>query len=68
MFKGLRNTDTSAASRARMRAVSAICGGYRRVYPSLKDCSVATGIPSSRICESAKSGKVSKGGYLFKYI
>ena len=61
--------STIKANLARKRKVAAIRGGYViGVYSSLKDCSIATGIPSSRICEYARSGRVFKNGYEFRYL
>lgn len=60
--------STRQATLARQRKVIALRGGYVvGVYPSLKACSTDIGIPSSRICEYARSGRIFRGGYEFKY-
>lgn len=69
MFPGKRNEDTRAASKARERAISVVKGGaVKGTYRSLKECSLDMGIPTSRICEYAKSGMIYKGGYEFIYL
>ncbi len=60
--------DTSAAIKAHQRFIAAMHGEKREIFPSLKACSEKIGIPSSVICKHAKSGRIAKGGYTFKYL
>ena len=61
--------DTHNATSARKRSIAVVKGGYvQGCYGSLKECSSETGVPPSRICEYAKSGRIYKGGIVFKYL
>lgn len=68
MFYCSRNTDTTKATESRKKAVMAFLGNKKiGYYRSLKECSAAIGVPSSKICEYARSGRIYKGGLAFKY-
>ena len=60
--------STTKATIARKQRVTASKGGkIVGVFNSVKECSLSLGVPPSRVSEYAKSGRVFKGGYEFKY-
>lgn len=64
----MKNKDTTMATMARLRAIVVFVSDQKIArFNSIKECSTALGVPSSRICEYAKSGRVYRKGYQFKY-
>ncbi len=52
----------------RGRQVIALRGGhFVGRFNTLRECAQQLGIPPSRVCEYAQSGRIYKGGYSFKY-
>lgn len=67
-FRGVRNEDTTAATRARQRKVVMISRyGIEDVYPSIKVAARRTGFFESEICQCCKGKRNDVRGYEFKY-
>lgn len=64
-----RNTDTSKATAARLRAVVMTDPkGRKRKFGSIKEASDTLGIPSSHICRNCRGQLSWAGGYQFNYL